>query len=382
MPAASVQEFGQSLWLDAMERRLLTSGELETMIALDGIRGVTSNPSIFEKAMGHARDYDEQLRALLHERDRSPLELYEELAITDIRGAADVLRPVYDASNRADGYACLEVSPRVAHDTRATVEEARRLWRRLARPNVMIKVPATSEGIVAISQLLSEGINVNVTLMFGLDTYERVANAYLVGARNYASRGGDLRALASVASIFVSRFDVMIDPMLERAAEAVAPANRQNLLELHGQIGIANAKRTYQAFRAICKSERFAQLAQHGARPQRILFASTSTKDKTRSDVAYVEALIGPDTIDTVPTETLRAFRDHGRARESVTEGVREAEQALTRLEPLGISLRVVTDRLLKEGLDKFGDAFDKLLHALDARRRELQDTLVGPRPA
>ncbi len=381
MPAVSVQEFGQALWLDAIDRRLLTSGELERMIAHDGIRGVTSNPTIFEKAMGHAQDYEPQLRALLHERDRPAIELYEELAIKDIQGAADVLRPVYDTSNRLDGYACLEVSPRVAHDTRGTVEEATRLWRRLSRPNVMIKVPATSEGIVAITQLLSEGININVTLMFGLDSYERVANAYLVGARNYASRGGDLRTLASVASIFVSRFDVMIDPMLERAANSAAPADKNNVLALHGQIGIANAKRTYQAFRAICQSERFANLAQQGARPQRILFASTSTKDKTRSDVAYVEALIGPDTIDTLPIETLRAFRDHGRARASVSEGVREAEQALTLLEPLGISLRAVTDRLLAEGIEKFASAFDKLLGTLETRRRELQDTQVGPRP-
>jgi transaldolase len=311
MRPSELLKYGQSPWLDYMRRHLLTDGEL-ARLRDEGVRGVTSNPSIFEKAFAGSSDYDEVLRSLQDERSPSA-DVYETLVVEDIQGAADVLRPVYDESNRADGFASLEVSPRLAHDTDGTLQEARRLWKRLDRDNVMIKVPATKEGIPAIRQLLSEGIN--VTLMFAKSAYDQVVDAYLSGLEEYRDQGGDLGALASVASIFVSRFDVMVDPMLEEKAKDASGQKRKEILDLVGKVGIANATRIYRSFREACDGGRFRELAEEGARPQRILFASTSTKDPRFSDVMYVEALIGRDTVDTVPPATLDALRDHGTAR-------------------------------------------------------------------
>ncbi len=375
MPA--LHDLGQSLWLDYMRRQLLTSGELARLIREDGVRGVTSNPTIFEHAIGGSSDYDEALRALEQQQDRSASELYETLAVEDIQGAADALRAVYQASEQADGYASLEVSPALAHDTQATIAEARRLWKLLGRPNVMIKVPATPEGIPAIRQLLGEGINVNVTLMFARSSYEQVAEAYLGGLEAFRKQGGELRGLASVASIFVSRFDVLVDPMLESRAKDEPQERREQLLGLRGKVGIANAKRIYRAFRELCAGARFQRLAQAGARPQRILFASTSVKDPRMSDVLYVESLIGADTVDTVPPATLAAFKDHGRVRPTLDEHMDEAERVLAELDASGISLDAVTDRLLEEGVAKFAGSYDKLMAALERRRRGLLGALL-----
>ncbi len=375
MQPSKLLEFGQSLWLDSMRRQLLTSGEL-ARLRDEGVRGVTSNPSIFEKAFAGSQDYEQALARLERQEDRTPAALYETLAVEDIAGAADVLRPVYERSERADGFACLEVSPRLAHDTQATVEEARRLWRRLDRDNVMIKVPATAEGIPAIRQLISEGINVNVTLLFAESTYGQVAEAYLDGLEAFRSAGGDPGAVASVASIFVSRFDVMVDPMLEEMAGTTDSRERRETLRgLVGKVGIANAKRIYRAFREVCAGPRFQALSSVGARPQRILFASTSTKDARFSDVMYVEELIGPDTVDTVPPATLDALRDHATAAATLERDSELAEQQLDQLEQLGISLNAITDRLLAEGVDKFAVAFDRLLATLEKRR----EGLLGP---
>jgi len=374
MRPSTVLRYGQSFWLDYMRRRLLTSGELERLRE-EGIRGVTSNPSIFEKAFSGSGDYDEALRALEEQEDRSASALYETLAVQDIQGAADVLRPVYDESEGADGYVSLEVSPHLAHDTRGTVAEARRLWKRLDRPNVMIKVPATREGIPAIRELLSGGVNVNVTLMFGEDVYRRVADAWLDGLETYRAKGGDLRWIASVASIFVSRFDVMVDPILEDLARRKGREEREEILGLVGQVGIANAVQIYRDFREICAGERFQGLAREGARPQRILFASTSTKDPRFSDVRYVESLIGPGTVDTVPPATLDAFRDHGRARETLPADGDGSERTLEAIERLGISLEEITARLLDEGVEKFSRAFDDLMATVEKRR----DGALGP---
>jgi transaldolase/glucose-6-phosphate isomerase len=367
MRPAELLKYGQSPWLDYMRRHLLTDGEL-ARLRDEGVQGVTSNPSIFEKAFAGSSDYDDVLHSLQDKQSRSA-DVYETLAVEDIQGAADVLRPVYEESKRADGFASLEVSPRLAHDTDGTLEEARRLWKRLDRDNVMIKVPATKEGIPAIRRLLSEGINVNVTLMFAKSAYDQVVDAYLSGLEKYRDQGGDLGGLASVASIFVSRFDVMVDPMLEEKAKNVSGKERKEILDLVGKVGIANATRIYRAFREVCDGERFRELAEQGALPQRILFASTSTKDPRFSDVMYVEALIGRDTVDTVPPATLDALRDHGTARASLDEGRDDSEKVLQSLERIGISLDEVTDRLLDEGVEKFARSFDQLLSTLDERR-------------
>ncbi len=372
MRPADTLKYGQSIWLDYMRRQLLTSGRLEELRD-EGLRGVTSNPSIFEAAFSESDDYEDAIRALVRKNVQKALTIYENLAVEDIQGAADVLRPVYDETEGADGFVCLEVSPRLAHDTTKTVEEARRLFRLIDRPNAMIKVPATDQGIPAIRRLLSEGINVNVTLMFSASAYARVVDAYLGGIEAFHRSGGDLRKIASVASIFVSRFDVMVDPMLEERAEA-RPERREEILALKGQVGMANAKRIYRDFRRSCAGERYAQLAKAGARPQRILFASTSTKDPSFSDVRYVEALIGPDTVDTLPPKTLDAFCDHGRVRPTLEERTDEAEAVLDELAALGISLDEVEQKLLDEGVEKFANSFDELLSTIEKRR----DALAG----
>jgi transaldolase/glucose-6-phosphate isomerase len=351
----ALQEVGQSIWLDYIRRDLITSGELDIHID-EGIRGVTSNPSIFEKAIASSQDYDADL-AYYIEVDAciAPASLFDRIAVEDIRGAADALRPVYDATERVDGYVSLEVSPTLARDAEATIAEARRLWGDVDRPNLMIKVPATTEGIVAVEELIADGINVNVTLLFSLGHYELVAAAYIRGLE----RAADPSGIASVASFFVSRVDTAVDRLLEDIGTPDA-------LALRGTIAVANAKVAYRRYQELFEGPRFEELRSRGAQPQRVLWASTGTKNPAYSDVLYVEELVGPDTVNTVPPATLAAFRDHGVERGStLTEGVGDAVVTLERLADLGIDLATVTDALQEQGLDAFSDSFHQLLHAL-----------------
>ena len=319
-PLKALHGYGQSVWLDYIRRSLLTSGELARLIEEDGLRGVTSNPAIFEKAITGSTDYAETLKALVAQ-FREAKAIYEQVAIHDIRDAADILRVVYDQSEQRDGYVSFEVSPYLARDTSRTLEEARRLWQAVERPNVLIKVPATPEGIPAIEQLISEGINVNVTLLFALETYERVAEAYISGVRKWAAQGGDVRGIASVASFFISRIDTAIDALLTARLKTVKrPAERAMLQSLMGKVAIANGKLTYQRYQEIFKGEGWQFLANKGAQTQRVLWASTSTKNPHYRDVMYIEELIGPDTVNTIPPSTFEAFRDHGRLRASLSE--------------------------------------------------------------
>jgi transaldolase / glucose-6-phosphate isomerase len=379
-PLKKLAEYKQSIWLDYIRRGLIASGELTRLIQEDGLGGITSNPSIFEKAIAGSTDYAATLDELRQRPDLDAMSLYEHLAIQDIQDAADLLRPVYEASGRRDGYVSLEVSPYLAHDTPRTVEEARRLWKTVARENVMIKVPGTAEGIPAIEQLIGEGINVNVTLLFDQAIYERVADAYLSGLEKLAARGGDVGRVASVASFFVSRIDAAIDGELaNRLKQSTSPEEQLLLRGLLGKVAIANARLAYQRYSEISGGPRWRALAAKGARPQRLLWASTGTKNPAYSDVLYVEELIGPDTVNTIPPATLNAFRDHGRPRASLQEGLGEARETMARLAQAGIRLNAVTERLLEDGVKLFADAFDKLLAAVETRR-QAAGSAGGPR--
>jgi transaldolase/glucose-6-phosphate isomerase len=363
----ALQTFGQSVWLDYLRRSLFTSGEFERLIAEDGLRGVTSNPSIFEKAIAGSTDYLTGLQDIQHRGDMEPMALYEALAIRDIRDAADLLRPVYDSTKRADGYVSLEVSPYLAYDTGATIDEARRLWRSVTRDNVMIKVPASAEGLPAIRELTSEGINVNITLLFGIERYEAVARAYMEGLSTFVRNGGDPAHVCSVASFFVSRIDTMVDGMIATRLATVTDAGlRTSLTDLAGTVAIANAKLAYQRYLAVCRTAEWQRLAARGAHPQRLLWASTSTKNPRYRDVRYVEELIGRDTVNTITPATLEAFRDHGRLRASLEDNIANARARITALERADISLSDVTDRLLEDGVTLFRKAFDSLLAAVD----------------
>ena len=368
-PLKKLQEFGQSIWLDYIRRSLITSGELQRLVEEDGLRGVTSNPTIFEKAIAGSTDYAGFLGALQKQKELSAMALYEQLAIRDIRDAADVLRPVYEETKRRDGYVSLEVSPYLAHDTRGTIEEARRLWRAVERENVMIKVPATPEGIPAVEQLISEGINVNVTLLFSLDTYQRVAASYITGLEKAAAQGVDVSRIASVASFFISRIDTEIDSIAAARLKTATSASEGALLRsIMGKVANANARLTYQRYKEIFHGERWQALANKGAQSQRVLWASTSTKNPNYRDVLYVEELIGPDTVNTMPPSTFEAFRDHGRPRASLEEDIEAAQDTMETLEQLGISMADATDKLLKDGVRLFAEAFDKLLNAVDTK--------------
>lgn len=357
-PLKRLQEHGQSIWLDYIRRTLITSGELTSLIEKDGLRGMTSNPTIFEKSISGTADYDESLRRLLETGGATGVEdVYEALAIEDIRMAADALRPVYDGSGRADGYVSLEVSPKLAHDTEATVAEARRLWEMVDRPNVMIKVPGTPAGVPAFETLIAEEVNVNVTLMFSLKHYEDVAWAYVRGLE----RCKHPQKMASVASFFVSRVDTLVDKALETKGS-------RDALALRGRIAVANAKLTYKRFQEIFYGDPFAKLKNRGARVQRPLWASTSTKNPAYRDVLYVEELIGPDTVNTLPPATLEAFRDHGHVRRTLTEGVDEARSQIERLEKLGIDLEAITEQLQVEGVAAFAQSYEALLESLQAK--------------
>jgi transaldolase/glucose-6-phosphate isomerase len=366
-PLQVIQSFGQSIWLDFLSRRMLDSGELARLIAEDGVRGVTSNPAIFNEAIGGSRDYDRAIR-LLALAGRGAAEIYETLVVEDVRGAADRFRSLHDASQGHHGFVSLEVNPHLAHDTEGTVEEAQRLWAALDRPNVFIKVPATREGLPAIRRLIAEGINVNVTLLFGLPRYREVAEAYVAGLEDRAALGKPLSGVASVASFFLSRIDVLLDPKL-RAIAASGQPEAPIAEALTGQVAIASAKLAYQIYRRVFATERFRHLAGRGAAPQRVLWASTSTKDPSYPDVKYVEALIGPDTVNTLPMETLEAYRDHGVPAARLTDGLPRAEGVLRQLAGIGIEIDRETQALEAEGVEKFNKPFDHLMKSLETRR-------------
>jgi transaldolase/glucose-6-phosphate isomerase len=368
-PLQELAKYGQAPWLDFIRRSLISSGELKRHVEEDGLRGVTSNPAIFEKAMTGSPDYKTRLDELQSRGDMTPGAIYENLAVPDIQDAADVLRPVYDSSNSHDGYISLECSPYNARDTQATLDEARRLFKWVNRPNVMIKVPATDEGIAAIEQLISEGININVTLLFAEDHYERVANAYISGIEKLEAKGGDPSRVASVASFFISRIDALIDKKL--AGKPAADA-------LSGKVAIANARVTYHRFKEIFSTPRWQKLADKGAQRQRLLWASTGTKSPKLSDVLYVEELIGAETVNTMPPATMDAFRDHGKLRNSIEEDLPGAYNTLAALQAAGVSLTEVTDQLLNDGVKVFSNAFDLLLNSVDVRCKKGAAPAIG----
>jgi transaldolase/glucose-6-phosphate isomerase len=366
-PLLALETFGQSIWLDFLRRNAIDNGEIQGLIDQDGISGLTSNPSIFEKAIAGSHDYDNAICSMALE-GKSVKEIYEALTVEDIQRAADLFRPIYDRLEGRDGFVSLEVSPTLAHDTAGTLTEARHLWTVVNRPNLLIKVPGTSEGLPAIQQLIAEGINVNVTLLFGLPRYRQVAEAYLAGLESAAARGKPLNRIASVASFFLSRIDVLIDPMLEKQELKGEPV-AETATGLHGEVAIASAKMAYQIYREIFGSQRFQKLSRLGARSQRVLWASTSTKNPEYSDVKYVETLIGPETVNTVPVETLDAFRQHGKPASCLEEGLQEAKHILERLPRVGVDLDAMTQQLEDEGVAKFNHAFVQLMAALQEKQ-------------
>jgi len=362
-----LQKFGQSVWLDYIRRNLITSGELKRLIDEDGLRGITSNPSIFEKAISGSSDYSDLLNSLKSKKDLDAKSRYETLAIRDIQDAADMLRPVYDSTRRRDGYVSLEVSPYLARDTKGTLQEARTLWKAVGRENVMIKVPGTVQGIPAFQQLIGEGININVTLLFSQKVYEQVAEAYIAGVEQLAKNGGDLSKIASVASFFISRIDSSIDTLVADRLKAEKDSGRQAALKsILGKVAVANGKQTYQKYLQIFGTDRWKKLAAKGAQTQRVLWASTSTKNPAYSDTLYIDDLIGSDTVNTIPPATLDAFRDHGRPHASLTENVEEANKTMETVAKVGISIDEVTDKLTEDGVKLFAEAFDKLLQAVE----------------
>lgn len=366
-PLRGLGNLGQSVWMDFISRGMILSGELGRMIEKDGLRGVTSNPSIFDKAITEKHDYDDAIRALALS-GKSVEEIYEAITVEDIRMTADLFAPVHQRLDGRDGFVSLEVSPHLAHDTEGTLAEARRLWNAVDRPNVLIKVPGTMEGLPAIRELIGEGININVTLLFGLPRYRLVAESYIAGQEDRAARGEPLTHIASVASFFLSRIDVLVDPMLEKIV-AAGGHDAEIAASLKGQVAIACARVASEIHREIFSGERFKALAAYGARPQRLLWASTGTKNPAYSDVKYVEPLIGPDTINTMPIETLDAYRDHGNPAPRLDEGLREAHRILRSLDGLGIDIDSVTQQLEDEGVEKFIKPYDQLMNTLKEKR-------------
>jgi transaldolase len=355
-------ELGQSIWLDYISRSLITSGELEDLID-QGLRGVTSNPSIFEKAIDESSDYDDELRELAIQ-GKSADEIYESLVTDDVRDAVDLMRRVYDATEGLDGYVSLEVNPKLAHDTDRTITEAQHLYAALDRPNVLIKVPATPAGVPAIEALIGEGINVNVTLIFSLTQYEAIANAYIAGLEKLAEGGGDVTKVASVASFFVSRIDTAVDQALEKAGNT----------ELQGKIAIASARTAYARFREIFKGPRWERLSASGARVQRPLWASTSTKNPAYPDILYVDNLIGPDTVNTLPMATMKAFLDHGHVRSTIEADLDEARAQIAGLADAGVSLDNITQKLQDDGVDAFARSFEILVNSISEKRQKFLD--------
>jgi len=369
-PLVELQKFGQSVWLDYIRRDLITSGELKRLIDNDGLRGMTSNPSIFEKAIAGSNDYAAFLNQLIAQGLNSG-DIFERIAVRDIQDAAYTLLPVYKSTNKRDGYVSLEVSPTLARDTQGTIEEARRLWKEVARPNIMIKVPGTPEGVAPVRQLTSEGLNINITLLFAQDAYVKVAEAYIDGLEAAQKAGKDISGIASVASFFVSRIDTLADSMIDTELKNPGSPEREQLLRsLQGKVAIANAKQAYRYYQQMIAGPRWKALAAQGAQTQRLLWASTSTKNPKYRDVLYIEELIGPDTVNTIPPATMDAFRDHGAVRRTLDADLAAADATMTNLEKAGISMQKVTDQLLDEAIKLFADAFAKLIAAVEQKKR------------
>ena len=370
-PLLQLKNQGQSIWYDNIRRSLLQSGELKRMIEEDGVTGVTSNPTIFEKAMDGSADYQDALKELIAS-GASADEIYEKLIVADARAACDILRPVFDETHGGDGYVSLEVSPLLAHNTAGTVRQAKHLFELVNRPNLMIKVPATVEGMPAIEMLIGDGINVNVTLIFSLDSYKKAAEAYIAGLEKLDKAGGRLDSVASVASFFVSRLDTAVDKLLEECiATEKDPKRVAELAALLGTTAISNSKMAYQIFKEIFSGPRFQALARKGARPQRVLWASTSTKNPAYRDVIYVEQLIGPQTVNTMPPSTLEAFRDHGVVKPTLEQSVETAKANLDALKEFGIDLDAITAQLLVDGVDAFAKSFQQLMRCIANKKQK-----------
>jgi transaldolase/glucose-6-phosphate isomerase len=362
-----LEECGQSLWIDYLQRSFVEQGKLRHLIERDRLKGLTSNPSIFEKAIGQSEEYQQAIADFQQGGDRSAMDIYEHLAIADIQAAAAVLRPVHDASGGRDGYVSLECSPYLANDTEGTIEEALRLWAEVDRPNLMVKVPGTPAGISAIRHLIGKGLNINVTLLFSVPVYEEVARAYIAGLEAFREAGGDIGKVASVASFFVSRVDTAIDGALEKLSD------KQAAETLRGKAAIANAKLAYARYRALFAGPRWEGLASAGAKTQRLLWASTGTKNPAYKDTLYVETLVGRDTVNTMPPATLDAVRDHGIITpDAIEHDVAGARHVLAAVEEHGIGLDGIMDKLVVDGVKLFADAFDNLLAAIEAQRRKL----------
>ncbi len=366
-PLTQLNSLGQSVWLDLIRRNMLTpGGEMQKLIEKDGVRGVTSNPAIFEKAINGSADYDNEIRAL-GKKGKNTVEIYESLAIDDVGRAADFFRPLYDSTKGADGFVSIEVSPKLAHDTEGSVAEARRLWKTLNRPNIMIKIPGTKAGLPAIKTLLTEGINVNITLLFAVERYEETLEAYIQALEERAKKGMPVDGIASVASFFLSRIDTLLDPQIQKVADAGGPKG-DVARGLPGTIAVANAKVAYQKYGIVTATKRWNKLADMGARPQRLLWASTSTKNPKYSDTMYVEPLIGADTVNTMPMETVDAYRDHGKPAARITEDLIVAQRQLAQLKEIGIDLAAATQQLEDEGVKKFVEPFEKLLKSVETK--------------
>ncbi len=376
-PLRELSSYGQSVWLDFIRRSLLNSGELKRLVDEDGLKGMTSNPAIFEKAIAGSSDYTEAIAALKKDKNLKAMDIYEHIAVEDIQKAADILKTVYDKTQKRDGYVSMEVSPFLANDTQKTIDEAKRLWKWVNRPNVMIKVPATTEGIPAIKELIGSGINVNVTLLFSQDAYESVHWAYIDGLEKFHKAGGDLSAVASVASFFVSRIDTLIDGIIEEKLKTAQGDEKSLLNKVLGKVAIANAKQAYQKYLHIIADARWKELAKHGAQTQRLLWASTSTKNPSFPDCIYVDQLIGKDTVNTIPPSTFDAFRDHGVLKNTLEADVQDANAVMENLEKCKISMKDATDKLVVQGVDLFADAFKKLLDAVEKARTTENKSLI-----
>ena len=377
-PLQQLKNFGQSVWYDNIDRSQLVSGQFKGLLDNDGVVGVTANPTIFQKSISAGHAYDEQMTKLISE-GKSTNEIYEAMIIQDIRTVADLLRPIYDRTNMQDGYVSLEVSPELAHDTNATIAEVRRFWKMVDRPNLLVKIPATPEGIPAIQMALTEGININITLIFSIQAYRDVTEAYLSALEERNASGKDISHIASVASFFVSRVDTLVDKMLDDKIKATSDsAEQQKLKALEGKAAIANARLVYQDFKKIFSTPRFETLKHSGAHVQRPLWASTSTKNPAYRDVLYAEELIGPDTVDTMPLETIENFKDHGRAALTIENNVPQAKAELDALESVGVHYDAVTQQLLDEGVQKFADSFHQLFKGIDEKKKAIQGQQVS----
>ena len=366
-PLKALGEQGQSVWLDYMRRNLITSGDLQRLIDNDGVKGLTSNPTIFQKAVEGSEEYDDLFRDWAP-KGASAGDVFEVLAVRDIGDAARIFRPVWEQTRHRDGYCSIEVTPTLAHDTQGSVVEARRLWQKLNVQNVMVKIPGTVEGVPAIEQCVSEGLNINVTLLFSQDAYVAVAEAYIRGLEKRLARGEDISKSASVASFFVSRIDSLVEKVIAGREKTATPQQRALFDEVTGKVAVANAKQAYQKYKQLFSGPRWQKLADQGAKSQRVLWASTGTKNPKYSDVLYIEELIGPDTVNTIPPATLDAFRDHGKVRRALDQGLDQADAVMRKLEQSGISMKAVTDQLVEDGVKAFSDSFSELISAVGSR--------------